>query len=199
MITANRLHKFVSSFPSSVCAVCSKELENKNYHVESSSVECPVCHKPSGDYENPEGCWHNVNSKGEIENIDEEPKEVESGKGLPPIPEPSTNYVNVAKWELGWRREQLRASLLREEGLADQIAYLEQHNQFLAANLNLFKKEVERLKELLKSAVTIARDAYQAWNYNQDMKCGKILLALTGSNRGYRADTDAIQAAVTGE
>lgn len=43
MITANRLHKFVSSFPSSVCAVCSKELENKNYPVESSSVECPVC------------------------------------------------------------------------------------------------------------------------------------------------------------
>jgi hypothetical protein len=28
--------------------------------------QCPVCRKPSEDYENPEGCWHSVNEKGEI-------------------------------------------------------------------------------------------------------------------------------------
>jgi hypothetical protein len=69
--------------------------------------QCPVCRKPSGDYENPEGCWHNVTAEGKIEYVE-------------PKPTPSTPAESVhnefihASDAKGWKQGMLAASLLIE-------------------------------------------------------------------------------------
>lgn len=49
------------------------------------------------------------------------------------------------------------------------------------------------LLNTLKSAVMIAADAFEAWDSDNDMRCGKILRYLGDSKiRGYRLDIDAV-------
>lgn len=58
--------------------------------------------------------------------------------------------------------------------------------------------EIERLREALKSAIQVANEAAEEWDKAPSgMRAGKILLALAGHRRGYRADTDAIHAALS--
>lgn len=124
----------------------------------------------------------------------EEPKEVESG-GLPPLELPHDEFMKgayIGKESLELYLKTSRKSESWERAVVRGC--LDYHEKYQASLLR--EKE---LRDLLKSAVIVAQDAYTAWNHDQDMKCGKILLALAGSNKGYRADTDAIQAAVTGE
>ena len=48
----------------------------------------------------------------------------------------------------------------------------------------------------LKATVEIAEECAREWDGDNDMRVGKILLALAGANRGYRADIDAIHDAI---
>lgn len=71
---------------------------------------------------------------------------------------------------------------------------------FIAAARRDVPRLVERVRELeaaLRSAVKIADEAAIEWdNAPSGMRAGKILLALAGRVPGYRADTDAVHAAL---
>jgi hypothetical protein len=46
-------------------------------------------------------------------------------------------------------------------------------------------------------ALELMRDAFEAWDEDRDSKVGKILLALTGGNKGYDRRSDAWTAAIS--
>ena len=52
------------------------------------------------------------------------------------------------------------------------------------------------LLEALESFAKIASEAAALWDADQDMKVGKLLLALAGYKPRYRADIDKIHAAI---
>lgn len=49
----------------------------------------------------------------------------------------------------------------------------------------------------LKRAVSVAAEAARAWDADNDSRVGKLLLALEGSRKGYRADIDGIHEAIS--
>lgn len=57
--------------------------------------------------------------------------------------------------------------------------------------------QIEQLQLALNTAVRIAQECAALWDDDtkpeNDVRLGKILLALAGKNKGYRADTDLIQ------
>ena len=55
----------------------------------------------------------------------------------------------------------------------------------------------DELREALRSVIKIAAEARADWDADRDSRVGKILIALSGELRGYRADIDAIHAALT--
>lgn len=48
------------------------------------------------------------------------------------------------------------------------------------------------LLDALKTVVTIAEETRKSWDADEDMRVGKILIALAGKNDGYRSDIDWI-------
>jgi hypothetical protein len=50
--------------------------------------------------------------------------------------------------------------------------------------------------EALAGVPGIGRDAWKAWDSDDDSRTGKIIIALAGGSRGYRSDTDAIHSAI---
>jgi hypothetical protein len=55
--------------------------------------------------------------------------------------------------------------------------------------------QIAELVGALRSAVKVADEARDEWDYApSEMRAGKIIIALSGKCRGYRADTDAIHA-----
>jgi hypothetical protein len=56
--------------------------------------------------------------------------------------------------------------------------------------------ENARLKAALLSAKAIAFEAWGEWDSDNDSRVGKLLKALAGHLRGYRADIDAIHDAM---
>ena len=48
--------------------------------------------------------------------------------------------------------------------------------------------------ELLRKAVQVAREAHRAWDADQESRVGKLVMALSGYVKGYRAVTDEIHA-----
>lgn len=55
----------------------------------------------------------------------------------------------------------------------------------------------QKLLVALKSVVTLAGETFRAWDADQDMRVGKVLRFLSDPKlHGYRADIDAIHAAV---
>jgi hypothetical protein len=59
--------------------------------------------------------------------------------------------------------------------------------------------ESDNLLELLRSVQKIAKEAWDYWDGDEDMKVGKILKALAGRMPGYRVDIDKITGACTCE
>lgn len=59
--------------------------------------------------------------------------------------------------------------------------------------------ENARLREALGGAVALATKAHGHWDSDQDMKVGKILLAMAGALPGYDRQADAIHAALAQE
>ena len=49
----------------------------------------------------------------------------------------------------------------------------------------------------LESIVEIAKEAHKNWDADEDMRVGKILMALAGRNDGYREDITNIHATIT--
>jgi hypothetical protein len=47
-----------------------------------------------------------------------------------------------------------------------------------------------------EALITAARDAHQHWDADRDMKVGKLLCAMSGYLKGYRAELDAAHAAI---
>lgn len=57
--------------------------------------------------------------------------------------------------------------------------------------------EIERLRAALVDAICVAHEACEEWDKAPEgMKAGKLLVALSGELTGYRADIDAIHAAL---
>lgn len=57
--------------------------------------------------------------------------------------------------------------------------------------------QARRLLAALKSVVKIADEAFEAWDKDNDMRCGKMLRALSDPKlKGYRPDIDAIHEAI---
>ena len=56
----------------------------------------------------------------------------------------------------------------------------------------------DALVDALRSVVEIAKEAHREWDSDNDHRVGKILMALAGYRPGYRADIDAIHAAIAG-
>lgn len=54
----------------------------------------------------------------------------------------------------------------------------------------------DALREALRSVIKLANEAHREWDADNDMRVGKILIALSGSMPRYRADIDAIHAAL---
>lgn len=72
-------------------------------------------------------------------------------------------------------------------------------NAFLAQLLADRMKEADKLQErnkllldALKTVVVIAKETRKSWDADEDMRVGKILIALAGKNDGYRSDIDWI-------
>jgi hypothetical protein len=60
--------------------------------------------------------------------------------------------------------------------------------------------EVERLRTALSTAIKVAEEAAREWDTAPEgMRAGKLLLALAGHVKGYRADIDSIHAALTSQ
>jgi hypothetical protein len=76
------------------------------------------------------------------------------------------------------------------------FARTREENEANAESIVNASNELERILKLLKSARDLAKEAFDAWDSDQDMKVGKILRALSGELPGYRADTDLINAAI---
>lgn len=57
-------------------------------------------------------------------------------------------------------------------------------------------KDVANAASALKSVPKIAGEIRSYWDADQDMKVGKIVIALSGRLIGYRSDVDAIHAAI---
>lgn len=62
----------------------------------------------------------------------------------------------------------------------------------LQADVVELHDENQRLKAAMASAKAIAFEAWGEWDNDNDPRVGKILKALAGHLRGYRADIDAI-------
>ena len=60
---------------------------------------------------------------------------------------------------------------------------------------NLIRQRDE-LRDALKAAVVIAKEAWREWDADNDPRVGKLLIALSGKLKGYRPETDAIHAAL---
>jgi hypothetical protein len=88
--------------------------------------------------------------------------------------------------------ERLTAQCAEEKGI-----HLEEFRKGYYATLK-FEPPVkaDELLNALRSVVAIADECAREWDGDNDMRVGKILLALAGTNRGYRADIDAIHAAI---
>lgn len=52
------------------------------------------------------------------------------------------------------------------------------------------------MREALENAISIANEAYNEWDRDNDMRVGKILIALAGRMPKYRPDIDQIHAAM---
>lgn len=48
------------------------------------------------------------------------------------------------------------------------------------------------LLDALKTVVALAEETHKSWDADEDMRVGKILIALAGKNDGYRSDIDWI-------
>lgn len=69
----------------------------------------------------------------------------------------------------------------------------------IAASLEEGKQDrakAERLEQAIRTAKSVAHEAWVAWDADKDSRVGKILKALAGHGVGYRADIDAIHAAL---
>jgi protein involved in temperature-dependent protein secretion len=62
----------------------------------------------------------------------------------------------------------------------------------MATEIEKLRVEVNDLQRLLKSTRNIAKEAFGAWDSDNDMRVGKILNALSGGIPGYRSDIDEI-------
>ncbi len=56
--------------------------------------------------------------------------------------------------------------------------------------------QIAGLREALEKAKHVAAEAYREWDADNDPRVGKLLAALAGSMPKYRADIDAIHAAL---
>lgn len=63
-------------------------------------------------------------------------------------------------------------------------------------NIARIADERDRLRTALESFVKIAAEAATEWDNDNDPRVGKLLLAMSGHVHGYRADIDAIHAAM---
>lgn len=68
--------------------------------------------------------------------------------------------------------------------------------QWAIGEIRRLREENERKRELLQSVVAFADEAWSKWDADDDMRVGKMLVALAGHCSGYRPDTDAIHAAL---
>ena len=91
------------------------------------------------------------------------------------------------------------------EALADILSLLAEINIDPRLGINAGKREaaaraalaepsaVDELVAALCAAIRIAEEARVSWDVAPEgMRAGKILIALTGNAKGYRADTDEI-------
>lgn len=57
---------------------------------------------------------------------------------------------------------------------------------------NKLQERNKLLLDALKTVVVIAKETHKSWDADEDMRVGKILIALAGKNDGYRSDIDWI-------
>lgn len=62
----------------------------------------------------------------------------------------------------------------------------------LVAEIIRLHAENDRLRKALQSAVEFADEAWAKWDADEDVRVGKMLVALSGGCPGYRPETDAI-------
>lgn len=67
----------------------------------------------------------------------------------------------------------------------NELASLRQKNQTLS-------ETCDSLRATLRSVQDLAKEVFDYWDADNDMKVGKILKALAGKMPGYRVDTDRI-------
>ena len=83
------------------------------------------------------------------------------------------------------------------ERLMDVNGASSAHRRTMTDAMSALKAAQAREAELvraLEGAHTALIDAHKAWDADEDMRVGKILLALLGHNMGYRRDTSAFAA-----
>lgn len=79
-----------------------------------------------------------------------------------------------------------------------RIAYTSRASAAIAVVKAATEAENARLRKALASAIKIAGEARREWDAAPGgMRAGKILIALAGGAKGYRADIDAIHAALS--
>jgi protein involved in temperature-dependent protein secretion len=66
----------------------------------------------------------------------------------------------------------------------------------MVTEIEELRLKVANLQRLLKSVHSVAGEAFDAWDSDNDMRVGKILNALSGGIPGYRSDIDEIVEAV---
>lgn len=111
-------------------------------------------------------------------------------------------------------RAALKTALNREAALKaeiERLAYLNKRLQDVLDNKASYEKlwaeEAEKreaaearnraLVEALRAAIKVAREAHKEWDADNDPRVGKLLMALAGYVKGYRADIDGIHAALS--
>lgn len=67
----------------------------------------------------------------------------------------------------------------------------------LLASLAAERAEAVRVREAIKGAIELAKDAHAHWDADRDAKVGKLVMALAGFNPRYDARADALHAALS--
>ena len=83
-----------------------------------------------------------------------------------------------------------------QKSLFEELQVLRSKFDDLTCDRFQAEKLLPKLIAALKSAVSIAAEAHAKWDADEDHRVGKMLMALAGWMKGYRADIDAIHAAI---
>lgn len=71
--------------------------------------------------------------------------------------------------------------------------------EYFGKRIEELKQENARLREACQALVKAANDALDHWDNDRDSKVGKLLSAMGGSLKGYRAELDAAHAVIEGD